>query len=87
MDTNSMRSLIVRNLNDICLKEYGGTKSRMAEALGVSQSKMSRILNEDQDGIDAYLDVASRVSSEHSIPLEQLTQPKPATPEAPTGAG
>jgi phage repressor protein C with HTH and peptisase S24 domain len=49
----------------------------MASAVGVSQSKMSRLINEAQDSIDPYLEVASLASSELSIPIEKITKPRP----------
>lgn len=80
-DTESLRKIIATRLSRVCDDLYGGVATRMAEDLGESQSKISRLLAGKQKKIDAYLEVASKLAERHSgISIEQLTRPSaPAT--------
>jgi len=74
-DTNALRSHLKKSLSEVCQKEFEGTALRMAEALDISQSKMSRVLRGKPQKIDVYLDVAAQTAEHLDIPLEQLTSP------------
>jgi len=77
MDTDSLRTLLVKRLNDMRREHFDQNASRMADAVGISQSKMSRLLSGKQSSIDPYLEAASKLSSTLDIPLEKLTALSP----------
>lgn len=52
-DTDTLRTYISNRLQDLCSERYGGSATRMAEALGVSQSRLSRLLRVEQTSVDA----------------------------------
>jgi hypothetical protein len=74
-DTDALQSHLQNKLPEICQTEFGGTAVRMAEALDISQSKMSRVLRGKPQQIDVYLDVAAQVAEYLSVPLKEITDP------------
>ena len=68
----TLRARIVAQLKDLRDTHYDRSGAKMARSTGVSQSKMNRILNENQAGIDAYVDVAERVAEDLGIDVNTI---------------
>jgi phage repressor protein C with HTH and peptisase S24 domain len=68
----TLRARIVSELKELRDSHYNGFGAEMARSTGVSQSKINRILNANQSGIDAYIDVAKRVSEDLEVNINGL---------------
>jgi len=68
----TLRARIVAQLEDLRDTHYDRSGAKMARSAGVSQSKINRILNENQTGIDAYVEVAERVAEDQGIDVNTI---------------
>jgi len=81
-NVETLRARIVSELKELRDSHYNRSGAEMARSTGVSQSKMSRILNENQSGIDAYIDVAERVADNLGVdPGRVIPMPAAKTAE------
>lgn len=80
MDTSTLKSHISRRLKSLRDTHFGRSGSKMAEAIGKSQSSVNRVLNKRPKGIDPYLEVAQSVANVLDMEVGEITEAKQAPP-------
>jgi phage repressor protein C with HTH and peptisase S24 domain len=82
MDTSTLKSHISRRLKSLRDAHFDRSGSKMAKAIGKSQSSVNRVLNQQPKGIDPYLEVAQSVATVLDVPVKEITQAESAPPTA-----